>query len=418
MRIRINVGFIVVFLFLLAIPTNAKILWSATENRTGHEINTEQEDGGNVSDVSSPVRAGSRSFRHSMPNSGGRAEVKTKPTAIGGTYWYGISYFIPSAFNSNPYTVINQFGAFPSVHPHPCGGIGSKMSLREGKMFFDFQRAGDSQESVCDKIALLNISDMKNKWTDLVMHVKWTGNKDGFLKIWTKVGDGAWTVKYNYQGKTFWNDEGAGPNFKWGEYSGGGSNRVIYTDEMRIGDKDSCFDEVAPGINKPCSGGEPTKFTLQLQSKWNLISLPISPTDNNIDKVLANISGKYLVVHTYDGIKYLSYVPGGTNNTLSKMDAGLGYWIYMTEAGALEITGGTASNNIELKAEWNMVGYSSLQPAPVAQALSSISGKYDAVYGFDAATQNYKRYVPGDAANTLTMLEPGQGYWVHSVQTQ
>jgi hypothetical protein len=255
MRAKSYLGGVVIALLLLCIPTQAKILWEATDSRTGHEINTESEDGGSVSTVTSPTRGGSHSFRHSLPNSGGRAEIKTKTTDIGGTYWYGVSFFIPNAFVSNPYTVITQYGAFPSVHPHPCGGIGSKMSLREGKLFMDLQHAGDSSESVCDKFAILDISSMKNKWTDIVMHAKWTGNKDGFVKVWTRIDGGAWSLKIDYKGRTFWNDEGAGPNFKWGGYSGGGSNRVLYSDEMRIGDADSCFNEVAPGIQTSCGGG-------------------------------------------------------------------------------------------------------------------------------------------------------------------
>jgi len=33
------------------------------------------------------------------------------------------------------------------------------------------------------------------KWVDFVMHVKWTGDSDGFLKLWVKEGDKSYNLR-------------------------------------------------------------------------------------------------------------------------------------------------------------------------------------------------------------------------------
>lgn len=83
------------------------------------------------------------------------------------------------------------------------------------------------------------------------MQVKWTGNQDGFLKLWMRKGGGDYSQAVDYQGRTYWNDEGEGPLFKMGVYKGdpdfkGPAPRYLYTDEYRLGDNNSSFEEVEP----------------------------------------------------------------------------------------------------------------------------------------------------------------------------
>ncbi len=83
------------------------------------------------------------------------------------------------------------------------------------------------------------------------MHVKWTGDSGGFLKLWTRTGGGEYSQEVDYQGRTYWNDEGEGSYFKMGLYKGdpnfkGPAPRYLYTDEYRMGDSSSSFEEVAP----------------------------------------------------------------------------------------------------------------------------------------------------------------------------
>jgi hypothetical protein len=165
------------------------------------------------------------------------------------------------------------------------------------------------------------------------------------------------------------------------------------------------------------SGGtpqQPISTVLSLLQGWNLISLPIQPSDTAIEKVLSSINGKYNAVYAYDGNKYEGYVPGSLAD-LKKMEQGRGYWIHMTVAANLNLSGTLQSKNVQLKANWNLVGYNSMQATPVQQALSSISGKFSVVYGYDAASKSYIGYVPG-STNNLSSLEPGKGYWIFATE--
>ena len=206
-----------------------------------------------MGNTSHPVRAGSQAFRHALNNCGNRSEFSMKKTTIGGTYWYGWSVFIPSDWKdaANGFDIIAQWATYPSPRngKFSCGANGSYMVRNDDTMIFKFQYQGDNSDVQCDRYPLAKISQMRGKWVDFVVQAKWTGNTDGFLNLWMKIGDGSYSQKINYQGRTYWNDEGSGPYFKMGLYRGSENtspSNSIYTDEYRLGDASSSFEEVAP----------------------------------------------------------------------------------------------------------------------------------------------------------------------------
>jgi hypothetical protein len=211
-----------------------------------------------------PVRSGKYAFQHVVDRCGERSEFRMKKTEIGKTYWYGWSVFIPSDWKDTDagHDMLNQWHVYPANNKNfskACGAAGSFLARgRNGNkevggdsVDFFLQHAGDSTVIECNKFPLGKVSQMKGKWTDFVMNVKWTGNKDGFFKLWMKTGNGSYIQKVDYKGRTFWNDEGTGPFFKMGDYKGdpnfkGPAPRTLYTDEYRLGNDKSSFDEVAP----------------------------------------------------------------------------------------------------------------------------------------------------------------------------
>jgi hypothetical protein len=161
----------------------------------------------------------------------------------------------------------------------------------------------------------------------------------------------------------------------------------------------------------PCNGGGSScQSQIKLRSGWNLISLPRQPLNTDISSVLSSISGKYTVVYAYDGTNYQGHVPG-SNEGLSKMEAGRGYWISMNEAADLTITGTVPSKTINLKEKWNLVGFNSISSMSTSKAVGSLGGGI-AMYGFSNAANSYVGYVP-PSVTTLSTLEPGQGYWLY-----
>jgi len=95
-----------------------------------------------------------------------------------------------------------------------------------------------------------SMTEDKGKWTDWVFHVRWDYSETGFLEVWkngVQVAD--------YHGPIGYNDV-KGPYFKMGIYRGGANSicpRVVYHDELRMGDENSGFAAVSPTTipNKP-----------------------------------------------------------------------------------------------------------------------------------------------------------------------
>lgn len=209
-----------------------------------------------LENVTSPVRAGQRAFKHWVDRCGKRSELEMGKTKIGETYWLGWSMYLPTDWvnSTESSDIVAQWPTYPTKRSfrNACGAVGSKMTISGDSLRFHFQHKGNTADIQCDKYTLGNINDMKGKWVDFVMHAKWTGNTDGFLKLWMKVGNGTYVQKVNYTGRTFWNDENRGPYFKMGLYKGNkdwkgpGAPRYLYTDEYRLGNANSSFASVAP----------------------------------------------------------------------------------------------------------------------------------------------------------------------------
>jgi len=159
--------------------------------------------------------------------------------------------------------------------------------------------------------------------------------------------------------------------------------------------------------------------SLSLHPGWNLVSVPIVPDDRSVAQVLSSVAEHYDLVSSYSNCLgvWLSYDPSSPGvATLTELDEATAFWIHMTQADALVVSGTTpGSTHQSLCQGWNMVAYPAAQSRDVAQALSSISGYYTAIYAYEGGTSNpWQRYFV-DAppwANELSQFEPGYGYWV------
>jgi hypothetical protein len=163
-----------------------------------------------------------------------------------------------------------------------------------------------------------------------------------------------------------------------------------------------------------------------LATDWNLISLSLEPSAPALPGVLESITGTYDVVWAFDGCKpagqqWTLYNPASPVNTLKVMDGQRGYWLLTTSAVDLTAVGlRPLTTDITLCVGWNLIGY----PAPLERAvqdvLAPISGKYNLVYGYDAADTGdpWKVYDPVfPVGNTLETMQPGWGYWIHMTQS-
>lgn len=171
--------------------------------------------------------------------------------------WYGFSILLPSSFytDNDPYNaLIFQVHATPDHHLNeqwrspPIG-----LSLRNGKLKFGYTY---DTEKISQKNFNLNqnrksfeigdLSSFLDKWTDFVVHAKFSVNNKGLIELWV---DGQLIVSDSNINLGYKDDYGPYPG--WGIYSYNSTNqeRSIYLDEVRIGNNSSSYTQVAPGRN-------------------------------------------------------------------------------------------------------------------------------------------------------------------------
>jgi hypothetical protein len=239
--------------------SQAEIIDSVTENiKQARKLESSSSSGGascNKLENASSVKGMLYAFKHWVNKCGERSELVMKKIEIGKSYWYGWSMLVPSDWQDTSvgYDIVNQWATYPTDKKfrQGCGGNGSYIARTNETFTFNLQYQGDTAQIVCNKFPIASVSDIRGKWIDFVMHVKWTGNKDGFLRLWTKIGSNPYNFTINYVGATYWNDEDTGPYFKMGLYKGdpnfeGPSPRYLYTAQYRLGDANSTFRDVAP----------------------------------------------------------------------------------------------------------------------------------------------------------------------------
>ncbi len=168
-----------------------------------------------------------------------------------------------------------------------------------------------------------------------------------------------------------------------------------------------------------------TKFSIDLEPGWNMISVPMNQTDTNLGKVLENISGDFDAVYWYNVNDQMD--PWKLNHTgkplsmndLTDISRYMGIWIHITNSsGTTLYVNGTAPevgyiNQITLYGGWNFVGYPSLiERAPGSAGLPL---GVDVVQWYNASSYMWENWDPGTLydPDTLTLMKPGQGLWIH-----
>jgi hypothetical protein len=166
-----------------------------------------------------------------------RAELTVPGVTDSGERWYGMSFFlkdwIPDGSehsivqwhpdSSSGSAVLGLFasdGVITIIHGNPF--IGSPVRINAGEIHSDV-------------------------WTDIVFHVKWDSTNNGYIEVWR---DGIWV--YDTSGiRTSW---ARGQYLKAGINHFGWSipvidtahERIYYMDDVRIGNGDATYNDVAP----------------------------------------------------------------------------------------------------------------------------------------------------------------------------
>lgn len=206
--------------------------------------------------VSSPKRAGAGAARFTLNYPDKRAE-KNKFSAgrPGQERWIGFSIYIPTNWQDHDnFTIVSQIKGMPD-DGEPSRSPLLSLEVRNGvwKLYNRWDpnpiskpRSGGNGGTIQSR-QVFSGPYVKGQWTDWVIHAKWSYNDDGLLEIWQdNVKLGSWS------GPNCYNDTEHSFHFKIGMYKPGyhsnnPSPLILYHDEVRIGNKNASYADVAPG---------------------------------------------------------------------------------------------------------------------------------------------------------------------------
>jgi len=152
-------------------------------------------------------------------------------------------------------------------------------------------------------------------------------------------------------------------------------------------------------------------FTKDLSPGWNLISLPLTPTDNSVSEVLSTVLQNG--VTQYDATTHQF-------EDATTMDPGVGYFVNVTTACTWEYEGEAyTSMTASLSDGLNCVGWVNETGSALPGALSSIDGSYWYVSRWNANTQSYEVYNPTapDGFNDFETMDRGEGYFISATDS-
>jgi hypothetical protein len=135
--------------------------------------------------------------------------------------------------------------------------------------------------------------------------------------------------------------------------------------------------------------GNSTTMSVQLNSGWNLLSLPLSVVDPSLTTIFPNAISK---AFSFESANY---------QQLDSLENGFGYWVKFGSSTPIEISGSPQLfDTIIVYQGWNMIG--SLSTPVSTSSITSIPSNIIASNFYGYQTQ----YLPTDT------IYPGRGYWI------
>ena len=154
------------------------------------------------------------------------------------------------------------------------------------------------------------------------------------------------------------------------------------------------------GVSETGACPDLTSMDIDLNSGWNLISLPLRPTGGNVTVSTlfgSNISN-VIAIWGYNGSFFAP----------TTLKDGMGYWVDMTagatitENGTVNPTGATLPPSYPVAAGWNLIGFKSTCARTAGSYLSGVPWVRIWSYANGAWS----------AVNSSDKMQPGLGYWI------
>src|SRR5512135_2865691 len=194
-----------------------------------------------VTVAANPTRTGKYAYKLDARVAGAnhRAEIQVGGSVMG-ERWYGWSIFIPADWqNTAQFHLLTQWHVGSAMQPLQLVNNDAKIMWQHYEGFPDTA-----------KMSVLWTGDfnaMRGKWTDWVVHANWQADSSGYIQAWM---NGKQVVDWHGVSVT---PGGGSPYWKCGFNYSAAESRVMYCDELRMGDASSSYADVAlPSLCPAC----------------------------------------------------------------------------------------------------------------------------------------------------------------------
>jgi hypothetical protein len=179
-------------------------------------------------------------------NSGTRAELTAGFEPVGAERWYGFSIYLPTDWQFDQAAeIVTQW------HQHWDIGTSPPLAIQTHKGNWEISQNWEGPNGII--YANTPIGPYQtDRWTDWVVHVRWSAGANGLLEIWK---DGQPVTGFSPKnGKNNYTDPAHGNYMKFGIYKwawsqgkpSDTSRRVMFYDELRIADQTGTYGTVRP----------------------------------------------------------------------------------------------------------------------------------------------------------------------------
>jgi hypothetical protein len=167
-----------------------------------------------------------------------RSELVQPSESEGTERWYGFNMYLENWDDDTAPEHVLQW------HPDNPGGsaIGSLFTSRGRYVFVTTHYIGTNGNGYSDLGPILS-----NQWVSWVMHIKWSSQQNGIIQIWKngRLVLDVHDIQTAPDGGSYFK---LGINkFGWGLQPSTTTKRVLYFDEVRIGNGKARYEDVKPG---------------------------------------------------------------------------------------------------------------------------------------------------------------------------
>jgi hypothetical protein len=166
-----------------------------------------------------------------------RSELVQPPEKEGAERWYGFKMYLENWTDDQAREHVLQW------HPEDPSGsaVGSLFTSGGRYEFVTTHFSGTNGNGYSDLGPIIN-----NQWVSWVMHIKWASSRTGIIQIWQN-GKLVLDIKNTRTSPDMGSYFKLGINkFGWGIDPSATTQRVLYFDEVRIGNDLASYDDVKP----------------------------------------------------------------------------------------------------------------------------------------------------------------------------